>query len=261
MTEIGLRSPWRRGRYAAPASVLAQPGDAAVFNDGEIEELPEPVRRYFASAVADRVPLATSATLRMRGAIKLNRWLPFRAHQILNPHAGYVWAARVAWLISGADYYTNGQGGMDWKLAGLKQLVHAEGSDVSRAAAARGAAEAMWIPTAMLPRYGVEWAANDNHHIEASWRIDGRPFTSRLQVGDDGMVQTVVFDRWGDPDETGTWGMHPFGCEVTGYDTFHGLTIPTSGSVGWFYGTDRWDEGEFFRFQLTDLEPIATVPT
>ena len=44
---------------------------------------------------------------------------------------------------------------------------------------------------------------------------------------------------------------------MTGYRTFGGLTVPSAGRIGWFYGTDRWSEGEFFRFQLTDLEPMT----
>ena len=44
---------------------------------------------------------------------------------------------------------------------------------------------------------------------------------------------------------------------MTGYRTFRGLTVPSAGRVGWFYGTDRWSKGEFFRFQLTDLEPMS----
>ena len=244
-----------RGTYAALESHLAQRGDDVSFTDGEIEELPEPVRRYFVSTIAPGVPLAVSATLRMRGSIKLKGWMPFRARQVLNPHVGYVWAARVAGLVSGADYYADRRGGMDWKLAGLKRLVRADGPDVSRSAAARGAAEAVWIPTALLPRYGVEWGADDDHHIRPSWTIDGHPFSSRYTIGDDGRVRSVVFDRWGDPDETGTWSIHPFGGDVTGYATFAGLTIPTSGRMGWFYGTERWDDGEFFRFQITDLKP------
>ncbi len=168
-----------------------------------------------------------------------------------------MWAARVAWLVSGADYYADGHGGMDWKLAGLKQLVRADGPDVSRSAAARGAAEAVWIPTALLPRYGVAWLAEDEHHIRASWTIDDRPFSSQYHIGDDGRIRSVVFDRWGDPDETGTWTIHPFGGEMTGYDTFGSLTVPSSGRMGWFYGTDRWGDGEFFRFQITDLQPVG----
>jgi hypothetical protein len=44
---------------------------------------------------------------------------------------------------------------------------------------------------------------------------------------------------------------------VTGYRTFGGLTVPSAGRIGWFFGTDCWREGKFFRFQLTYLEPLA----
>jgi hypothetical protein len=70
-------------------------------------------------------------------------------------------------------------------------------------------------------------------------------------------VRSVVFDRWGDPDSTGTWGHHPFGFEVIGHSSFDGVTIPSSGRAGWFYGTDRWDEGEFFRFEITDYHLVT----
>ena len=63
--------------------------------------------------------------------------------------------------------------------------------------------------------------------------------------------------RWGDPDETGTWGLHPFGVEVTGHRSFAGLTVPARGTAGWHYGTDRWTEGAFFRFEITGHEPLA----
>ncbi len=172
---------WWRGSDSTLEALIAQSGNDGSFTDEEIEGLPEPVRRYFTSAVAHDTPLAVSVNLRMRGSIKLKGWMPFRARQVLNPHVGYVWAARVAWLVSGADYYADGHGGMDWKLAGLKQLVRADGPDVSRSAAARGAAEAVWIPTALLPRYGVTWLAEDEHHIRASWTIDGRPFDSSFE--------------------------------------------------------------------------------
>lgn len=234
-------------------------GSEGHFEEAEIEGLPEPVKRYFRAAIAQGTPLARTTQIKMRGSIKLQRWMPFRAQQILNPHTGYVWQARVAWLIGGADFYANGAGGMDWRLLGLKQLVHAEGPDVSRASAARGAAEAVWIPTAVLPRYGVQWIAEDDHHIGASWTIDGHAFSSRYTIGNDAKITSVVFDRWGDPDDTGTWGIHPFGGEVTGHDTFSGLTVPGSGRMGWFYGTERWDDGEFFRFRITDLKPVTTT--
>lgn len=225
------------------------------FVEEEINGLAEPVQRYFRSAISVGTPLAISARIRMRGQIKLNRWLPFSARQILNPHTGFVWRARVAGLISGSDYYFNGRGGMDWKLAGLKKLVHAEGPEVTRAALARGAAETIWIPTATLPRFGVERKARNDRQIEGSWAVDAYPFTTRYTLDSAGMITSVVFDRWGDPERSGSFGVHRFGGEFSGYETFHGLTIPISGNVGWFYGTERWKDGEFFRFQITDVTP------
>jgi len=69
----------------------------------------------------------------------------------------------------------------------------------------------------------------------------------------------VVFDRWGDPDETGSWAWHPFGGEITGYRSFAGgLTIPSAGRFGWRFGTDRWAEGEFFRYEITKLQTAST---
>jgi hypothetical protein len=59
----------------------------------------------------------------------------------------------------------------------------------------------------------------------------------------------MVFDRWGDPDSSGSFAWYPFGGEITGYRTFEGVTIPSGGRLGWFFGTDRWPAGEFFRYR------------
>jgi hypothetical protein len=55
------------------------------FDPAELDGLPEPARRHLTQAIAPGAPLATSARLRMRGSIKVGRWLPFRARQVLSP--------------------------------------------------------------------------------------------------------------------------------------------------------------------------------
>jgi hypothetical protein len=132
---------------------LLRPAERGTFTSEELDGLPEPARRHLTQAITPGTPLATSARLRMRGRIKIGRWLPFRARQVLDPHHGFVWAARTAGMITGSDRYVDGAGGMDWKLAGLVTVLHADGPDVSRAAAGRAGAEAIWVPTALLPRY------------------------------------------------------------------------------------------------------------
>jgi hypothetical protein len=75
---------------------LLRAPEPGAFGDAELDGLPEPVRRHLAAAIAPGTPLAVSARLRMRGRIKVGRWLPFRARQVLSPHHGFVWAARAA---------------------------------------------------------------------------------------------------------------------------------------------------------------------
>lgn len=133
-------------------------------------------------------------------------------------------------------------------------LARAQGPDVSRSAAGRCAGEAVWLPTALLPRFGVRWSATSDRLLSA--RFPGaREVVVHHLIHDDGRLRSVSFERWGDPGDTGSWAMHRFGVEVTGYETFDGLCIPSAGRAGWFFGTDRWDEGEFFRYRITDLQP------
>jgi hypothetical protein len=241
--------------------LLAQPPVEGSFTAAELKGLPEPVRRHLAAAIAPGTPLATSVRLRMRGSIRIGRWLPFRAREVLAPHHGFAWAARVAGLIAGSDRYAQGSGGMDWRLGGLVGLARAEGADISRSSAERAAGEALWVPTALLPRFDVEWSATDDRHLAARYDVDGRPVLMRFALASPGgRIVSFGLDRWGDPDRSGTWAVHPFGGEVTGYATFDGVTIPAAGRVGWFYGTDRWPEGEFFRYRITDLRLVGSSP-
>ena len=248
----------RTPRLSEPEARLLQPPEPARFSAAELAGLPEPVQRHLAQAIAPGTPLVTSAQLRMRGHIKVGRWLPFRAHQLLNPHNGFVWTARAAGIIAGSDRYLDGNGGQNWKLLGLLTVAHAEGPDVSRSAAGRAGAEAIWLPTALLPRFGVRWSAGPVNQVMADIQVRDTPVELRLRLDAAGRITSLVFDRWGDPDNTGTFAHHRFGGEFTGYRTFQGLTIPSQGRLGWFYGEDGWSAGEFFRYQITDLQPVTS---
>ena len=229
------------------------------FSAAETAGLPEPVRRYFRSAIAPGTPIATAARLKMSGSIKIGRWLSFRAEEVLAPLQGFVWAARVARVITGADAMVDGHGGMHWKLLGLGPVVTAGGPDYEKSAAGRFGGEAMWIPTALLPRFGVEWKAESPMDVTASFSVDGSALELRYVLDEEGRVCSVAFDRWRGAEGSDPPGMYPFGGDVIDYRSFAGLTIPSEGRFGWFYGTDRWDEGEFFRYEVTDLRLLGST--
>ena len=142
---------------------------------------------------------------------------------------------------------------MEWKPAGVVPVVRASGSDVTRSAAGRAGGEAIWLPTALLPRFGVTWTAVCDETVESRFELDDVPIQVRYQLARSGGIRSFSFDRWGDPDNTCTWAWHRCGGEVTSEATFAGLTIPASGSFGWHYGTDRWPDGEFFRYRIVAI--------
>lgn len=232
-----------------------------VFDPGEVADLPEPVRRYFAASIAPGAPRSQSVRLRMRGSIRVGRWIPFRAHEVLTPRRGFVWSARAGGIITGSDRYIEGRGSMRWRIAGLVPVVHADGPDVSRSGAGRAGGEALWLPTALLPRFGVAWDAPDASHITARFAVDDTPLELRNTIDGAGRVTESVFRRWGDPDRAGVFDWHSCGGDVTGYGTYGALTIPTAGRIGWGYGTEAWTNGEFFRYRLTTVEPVGEETT
>lgn len=237
---------------AARHDLLSTPSSPA-FDPAELDGLPEPAARYLNAAITPGTVVSHAATLNMRGHIKIGRWLPFRAQEVLAPRRGFVWRARAAAVISGYDAYIHGRGSMRWKLLGLATVMRADGTDVSTSAAGRCGGEALWLPTALLPRSGVRWSAVADDHIVANVQVDTTGLELHLHIDDCGRPTSVAFERWGDPDQTGTFGWHTFGGDITDHQTFNGVTVPSAGAWGWHHGTDRWEVGEFFRCRITDL--------
>ncbi len=225
-----------------------------MFGEREVAGLPDPARRYLLGAIAPGAPLTRAARLTMRGEIRLGaRWLGYRAEEVLAPERGFVWSARVAGVITGSDHVLDGEGGLDWRVLGLVPVVRASDPDVARSSAGRAGAEAVWLPTALLPSAGVRWRALDDHRASVGIRVGGVELDVTLTLGPDGRLRSVRFMRWGDPDATGTFGPHPFGMDVLAHGRFGPFTIPVAGRAGWFHGTERFDEGEFFRFHVTGM--------
>lgn len=236
---------------------LAVPPAAGSFDPATVAGLPAPARRYLEAAIAPGTPLARAARVAMHGHIRLGgRWVPFRGREVVAPHEGFVWSARAAGVIVGSDHWADGDAALHWQLCGLLTLVHADGADVARSAAARAAAEGVWVPTALLPTAGVEWAAAGDDVAVAGFRVGDVQVALHLTVDGCGRLRHLTLGRWGDPDGTGTWDWHPFGLTVTRWAELDGVGVPVAGHVGWAAGGLGEDDA-FFRFTVDDLALVV----
>jgi Family of unknown function (DUF6544) len=230
------------------------PESRRVFDPARLSGLPEPARRYLAHAIAPGTPLASAVFLRMRGEIKLRRWMPFVATEVIQPGRGMLWraTARIHGIpISGFDRLIDGRGAMRWKAFGVLPVVDACGPDITRSAAGRMAAELLWLPSALCGEE-VAWEATEGSCARAKLRIGGEIPEVSFRLDARGGVAEVRLARWGNPGG-GDFRYEAFGAMVVAESRFSGYTIPVRLRVGWYAGTDRFaPEGEFFRVTVEE---------
>ena len=224
---------------------------AETFDPAATMGLPEPARRWLSHAIAPGTPLWSRAELAMHGQIKLGRWRPFTAHQVLTPPGGYIWAAttRLAGLpVTGYDRLGLGSGEMHWRLLRLIPVLNESGSDVTRSAYGRLAGEIALIPTAY--RHATWSRGKYANTAVATWQFGDDTETAELRIARSGRLAEVRVNRWGNPGGA-PFGRYPFGVRVEAESRFGGITIPSVFRAGWWWGTDQQHEGEFFRAEIT----------
>lgn len=190
----------------------------------------------------------------MHGEIKLQRWLPFTAEQVIVWDRAFIWSATVCMFgmpIRGSDRLVDGEGAMRWRLFGIIPVMTASGPDITRSAAGRIACEAVWLPS-VLCADDVSWTTPDSSHLHARFTAHGDTAELELVVDERGRLETVKLPRWGNPEDAEFHYVN-FGAIVEEENTFDGYTIPTRLRIGWHFGTDRFEsEGEFFRATIDD---------
>jgi hypothetical protein len=217
------------------------------FVPAMVSTLPEAAQRLLLHAIAPGVPLWRSVELRMRGEIRLGRWRRFTARQVLTPGVGFVWAATAKFYglpVSGYDRYNAGTGAMRWRLLGVVPVLTATGPDITRSAAGRLAAEAMFVPTTFDL---ASWADGPTPDVaRRTWRVGDHQDAVDLQVASDGTLRAVTMQRWGQAGKAPAQ-RRPFGVSMLAEHRLTGLAIPVR-FTGWW---DTPGDGDFFRAEIT----------
>jgi hypothetical protein len=226
------------------------------FEVGMLDGLDEPVRRYLAHALREGAPVGGGVRLTMAGRIKVGAWLPFTADQEGDGRS-FSWRARVGLgpvtVLRVVDRFAHGAGSTEGRLLGRVRVFHAEGDDTTRSAAGRAALEGVFFPGALLPARGVDWRAESDERIVATWDVPPERPELRLRIGGDGALLAASAMRWGD-DGNGGHGYVPCGCEVHAERRFGDLVVPSRVTVGWWFGTPRY--APFFEAEIRDLAPV-----
>lgn len=209
------------------------------FSAQDLDDLPDPVQRYFETVLTDGQPFVDTIRLEQRGDIRLGgtdgEWHDFTAtqHASRDP-AGFVWDARVtvAPLVTARvlDCYVGGEGRLRAKVAGAIPVASA-GADrtMDQAELLRHLAESVWYPTALLPGAGVEWEAIDDTTARAILTDGESTATLTFHFDGDNLVERVTGSRYRDDDDEEA----PWVGYFEDYAERNGRLIPLAGEVAW----------------------------
>ena len=255
----------RQGSGAAASSVGARISHANLvgvssgrhvqrFAPALVAGLDEPIRRYLTHAVAPGAVLTERVRVTMHGRIKVGRWMEFDAEQHFHGHE-FEWRARAGWRrfkpMHVIDNYADGAGGTEGRLFGLMPFLHAVDANTARAAAARGAAESVWVPASLMPQREVSWHTRDENTIIASFEVPPERPELRLGIDERGALRSVSLDRWGNVGQR-EFSYIPFGGDILAEQRFGDYVVPSHMTVGWWYGTARYEP--FFEAVVTRYE-------
>jgi hypothetical protein len=228
-------------RTVAPAiPPLAAVTTPEAFASEGLVGLPEPVARYFAFALTRGQPLLQAARIEHAGEFRGGfeaPWSPFTSvqHFTTDPPA-FAWDARIRMApgmrVHVLDTYRQGRGSMHARLAGLVPVVDEEGTpEMASSALMRYLAEAVWFPTALLPRPGLTWEAVDATSARATLTDSGVSAAVTFHFDTEGRITGVSAERFRDVDGVGV--LTPWGGQFRDYREMDGMMIPTEGEVAW----------------------------
>jgi hypothetical protein len=228
------------------------------FDPSLLAGVDEPVRRYFTHAIATGAPLPRAMRLTMRGRVKADLWLPFRAEEEVDGRS-FSWLARVGLgpltVLEIADGYLHGVGSTEGLLFRRRPLFAKADEDTARSAAGRAALESVvFAAPSVLPQRGVAWRAESDERLVARFNLPPERPEIEVRIDAQGAIERVSAARWGPLDGEG-YGYIPCGCDVHAERRFGDFTIPSQLTVSWRFGTPR--QAPFFKAEVTAAEPNA----
>lgn len=220
---------------------LAQEMKTVSFKD--FDQLPEPVARYLRLALKEGQALIRSVRFkqvgRLRGLEKSQAgWMPYRAVQFFSARQpGFVWDARVRASFSMQmrvrDAYVAGQGAAQVSALSLMTIADEHGgAELAEGALLRYLAEAVWLPTALLPSTRLAWSPIDGNRALATMTDAGTTVSLEFRFNDAGEVVSVYTPgRYRAVD--GGYELTPWGGQHRSYEERDGMWIPTEAEVEW----------------------------
>jgi hypothetical protein len=249
---------WRFNRQARQETEALMAKNTVVeqmINEEMIKDLPVSVQRWLQnSGILGREAVHT-VHLRQKGTMRLkpdqNKWMASDAEQFFTVDTpGFIWRVRTAMAgmpVLGRDLFSDGQGSMEIRLAGLIPVVNVSNHErINESTIQRYLGETVWFPSAALSPY-IQWEPVDEFSAKATMTHGSSSGSAVFHFNEQGEVTQFVAHRYRDiNDEIPTEWV----ATVKETTTVNGINIPTKLEAAWML-----EDGPFtwYIFEIDDV--------
>lgn len=219
------------------------------FHKFQIDNLPEPVQRYFNHILKEGQPYISYARIKHDGQFKAGfdkDWVNITGEQYATTgKPGFIWKGTTSMFVA-RDMYISDKGRLIVSIFSLVNVVNAKGENYNQGELLRWLGESVLYPTNLLPGNRLEWIPIDSNTAKLVFNYKGLSLFFKITFNAIGEITEMETKRYMDAKNEETWVI-----KATNYKEFNNVMIPASFDVLW-----RLDKGDFSyaKFNITEVE-------
>lgn len=219
------------------------------FNKQQLDNLPEPVRRYFNYTLNNGQPYINYARIKHDGQFKTGihkSWINIKGEQYATMEKpGFIWKGTTVMFIA-QDMYIADKGKLVVSLLSLFNIVYAEGEHYNQGELLRWLGESILYPTNFLPSERLKWYPIDPKTAKLTFNYNGFSLFFKITFNETGEITQMETKRYMDENSIKTWII-----KVENYKEINNMMVPTGFEVLW-----RLEKGDFSyaKFNVSEIE-------
>lgn len=219
------------------------------FYKNQLDNLPEPVKRYFNHILKEGQPYISFARIKHDGQFKSGLekgWMNIKGEQYATTEKpGFIWKGTTTMFVA-QDMYIADKGRLIVSLFSLFNIINVKGEQYNQGELLRWLGESILYPTNFLPSDKLNWFPIDDKTAKLTFDYNGLSLFFKITFNEIGEIIEMESQRYMDINKVETWVI-----KTSGYKELNKVIIPTTFEVLW-----RLEKGDFSyaKFNITEIE-------
>lgn len=208
------------------------------FKYEQLQDLPEPVQRYFKHVLKEGQPFISYVKIKHEGQFKIGLdkdWINIKGEQYATTEQpGFIWKGTTSMFIA-RDMYITDKGRLVVSLLSLYTIVDAKGEQYNQGELLRWLGESILYPTNLLPSERLKWFPIDSQRAKLTFNYKELSLFFIVTFNAIGEITQMETKRYMDEKKLETWIIRS-----TNYKEMNDVIVPLDFEVLW-----KLEKGDF----------------